>query len=88
MFNRIRHAFRALRGGQAVDRQLDAELRFHVDLEADLLVKHGMSPEHARTAALRKFGGVERVREECRETRGLGWFDATSRTLRYAFRSL
>jgi predicted permease len=88
MFNRLRHAFRALRGGRAVDRQLDDELRFHVDLEADLLVKQGMSPEQARTAALRKFGGVERVREECRETRGLGWFDATSRTLRYAFRSL
>ena len=88
MFNRIRHAFRAMRGGQAVDTQLDDELLFHVDLEADLLVKQGMSPEQARTAALRKFGGVERVREECRDTRGLGWFDATSRTLRYSFRSL
>jgi predicted permease len=88
VFNRIRHALRALRGGRAVDTQLDDELRFHVDLEADRLAREGMAPEQARTTALRTFGGVERVREECRDTRGLGWFDATSRTLRYAFRSL
>jgi putative ABC transport system permease protein len=88
MLNRIRYAFRALRGGRRADLQLDDELQFHVDLEADLLTRQGVSPERAKTMALRKFGGVERVKEECRESRGLGWLDATSRTLRYATRTL
>jgi putative ABC transport system permease protein len=88
MLNRIRYAFRALRGGRRTDLQLDDELQFHVDLEADLLTRQGVSPDRARTMALRKFGGVERVKEECRESRGLGWLDATSRTLRHATRTL
>ena len=88
MLNRIRYACRALHGGRRADLQLDDELRFHVDLEADLLTRQGVSPDRARTMALRKFGGVERVKEECRESRGLGWLDATSRTMRYATRTL
>jgi putative ABC transport system permease protein len=88
VLNRIKYAVRALRGGRRTDLQLDDELQFHVDLEADLLTRQGVAPDRARTMALRKFGGVERVKEECRESRGLGWLDAISRTLRYAFRTL
>ena len=88
MLNRIKYAFRALRRGRRADRQLDDELQFHVDLEAELLTRQGVSPDQAKTMAMRKFGGVERVKEECRESRGLGFLDATSRTLRYAIRTL
>ena len=47
--------------GRRIEREFDEELRFHIDMETDLNVRRGMSPAAARTAALRAFGGVERV---------------------------
>ena len=82
------HALRAWRARHRIDGQLDDELRFHVDLETDLLVRQGTSRDEARTSALRKFGGMERVKEECRDSRGLGWLDGIARSVRYALRTL
>jgi putative ABC transport system permease protein len=71
-----------------MDADLDAELGFHVDLEAERLVAQGMAPDDARTTALRRLGGMERVKDECRDARGLRVLDAAGRSLRYALRTL
>ena len=53
---------------------LDEELRFHLEMETQRLVREeGMSPEEAARVAAVSFGGVERTKEEVREARGLGW---------------
>ncbi len=52
---------------------LDDELRFHLELEAERLVREGVEPAEARRRAAVSFGGVERTKEEVREARGLGW---------------
>src|SRR5664279_1575651 len=48
----------------------------------------GMSPEEARQAALRAFGGVEQIKEQARDQRSLPWLEHLGQDLRYAWRSL
>jgi predicted permease len=71
-----------------LDADLDEELRAHIDLAIEENQKRGMSPEQARTAALRDFGGVTQVKESYRSQRGLPWLEETGRDFRYAVRRL
>ncbi len=81
---RIRALFRKDR----LDVTLDEELRFHLEMETDRLVGGGMAPEAARLAARRNFGGVEQVKEICRDRRGLPAVEALARDLALAVRTL
>src|ERR1700693_4566932 len=78
---------RLLKRGE-MERHLDAELRFHFDgLVADKL-RAGMSEPEARRNARLEFGGLEQVKEECRDARGLAWLAGIFYDLRFALRSL
>jgi putative ABC transport system permease protein len=79
---------RSLFRGTRVERELDDELRFHVEEHARELVERGMSPAAARTAALRAFGGVERVKESVRDTWHVRLVRDLAQDLRYAARTL
>jgi putative ABC transport system permease protein len=67
---------------------LDAEVRTHLEMLAEENIRRGMSPEAARHAAHREFGGVEQTKESYREQRGLPFFDALLQDLRFALRLL
>jgi predicted permease len=71
-----------------VKREIDEELRFHVEQRSAENIAKGMTPEEAAREARKRFGNVQSVREECRETRGAIFFEATLRDLRFAFRQL
>jgi putative ABC transport system permease protein len=88
VISRLVRRLKAVFRGGALDGQLDAELQFHIDLEAARFERQGMPPDQARTTALRGFGGVERVREECRDARKTSWAETVARNARYAFRLL
>jgi predicted permease len=77
----------ALRRG-ALDEQLDEEIRAHLEMQADEYVRQGMTPEDARFAALRRFGGIDQVKEECRDRRGVPLLESFVRDLRYGLRLL
>src|SRR5215470_1154637 len=79
---------RALVRRTRVDDELDAEMRDHIARETKANVARGMSEDEARRAALVAFGGVERFREETRDTRALQWIDTALQDLRYALRGL
>ena len=79
---------RALVRRTRVDEELDLELRDHLTRETKANIARGMSEAEARRAALVAFGGVERFREETRDTRALQWIDTTLQDLRYALRGL
>jgi predicted permease len=79
---------RALRQAAALDRQLDAEVRFHIDMEAQKYVVQGVSPDEARRRALRSFGPMAKYTEEARDARGVGWIEALAADLRYGVRTL
>jgi putative ABC transport system permease protein len=79
---------RSLISGAAVDRELDEELRFHVERQTEANVADGMTPQAARTAALRAIGGVEQRKEECRDTRRVSTIENLGRDVRMAFRQM
>ena len=79
---------KALFGRHELDRDLDEELRAHIDLAIEDNLKLGMSIVQARTEALKTFGGVTQTREAYRVRRGLPLIDEFARDLRFSTRQL
>ena len=65
------------------ERELDAELRDHLERQVTENIHRGMSPEEARRSATLRIGGVEKVKEECREERPAHWITDLWRDLRH-----
>jgi putative ABC transport system permease protein len=87
MPGRLWRRLRALLRRGELDRELDEELRYHLEREAELHAAEGMGPEEARLAALRDFGGVTQSKEECREARGVRLFEDMWQDVRYGLRT-
>src|SRR5918994_6521683 len=85
---RLSHRVRALREGGGMDRELDAEVKFHIEMETDKYIREGMTPDAARTKALRNFGPMEKHKEEARDARGVSWLEELLQDLRYGVRTL
>ncbi len=88
MLNKLRLRIRALFFKSRLEEELDEEVRFHLEREIEENIARGMSPEEARMAALRSFGGVERVKEESRDERGVRFLKEVWQDLRYGGRML
>jgi len=71
-----------------VEQELSEELRFHLERLTEENVAKGMMPEEARYAALRELGGVEQVKEECRDMRRVNWIENCLQDARYGARML
>jgi predicted permease len=71
-----------------VERELDAELQFHLEQDIAEQLAAGRSLEDARARALRAFGGIAVVKDACRESLGLRLADAARHDLRHAARTL
>lgn len=72
-----------------LEREMDEEMRFHVEMEAEELHRvHGLSAEEARRRALIAFGGVERHKEAGRDARWYGWLEGMSLDLKLGLRML
>jgi putative ABC transport system permease protein len=70
------------------ERQLDAELRFHLERQVAHYVAGGMTPEEARRRARLEFGGLDQVKEECRGV-GAAWLVETLiQDMRFGLRQL
>ena len=54
-------------GSEAIEREVDEELRFHLELLTEQHLQHADTLEEARASALRRFGNVEQVKDECVE---------------------
>ena len=68
------------------DRELNDEIRSHLEEATDDYIARGMSRKDARDAALRDFGGVTQVAQVYRESRRFAWLEQLLLDLRYAFR--
>src|SRR5262245_10013457 len=71
-----------------LERELDDEVRFHLEMQIEDNLRAGMNPRDARNAAMRSFGGLERMKETYRERRTLALVETTAQDLRYAVRTL
>jgi putative ABC transport system permease protein len=78
----------ALLRSRQLDRDIDDEITSHLAEATDEYMQQGLSPEDARLAALRSFGGVTQSKEVCRQVRSLMWLDDLRQDLRYALRTL
>src|SRR5438477_11531295 len=70
------------------ERDLDKELRLHIEQQIADYIAAGVSPEESRRRAQFEFGGLERVKEEVRDTRWETHVDNLVRDFRYALRTL
>jgi predicted permease len=81
---RIRSLFRR----KAVETELDDELRFHFERQVDKYVNSGLTRAEALRRAGIDFGGLDQVKEECREARGVQILETLFQDVRYALRML
>jgi len=88
MLNKLKLRLRALFFKSKMEEQLDEEVHFHLEREIEENIARGMTLEEARYAALRSFGGVERVKEESRDVRGVRLLEEGWQDLRYGARML
>ncbi len=79
---------RTLFGARALDRDFEQELDAHLALLAHDYERRGMRPDEARRAARLRLGGVETLKDQHRDTRGLPAIDTIRQDLRYALRTL
>src|SRR5918996_4255978 len=78
----------ALLRARRMDREIDDEIASHLAEATDEYIRQGLSPEDARRAARRSFGGVTQTKEVYRQVRSFTWLDDLRRDLRYALRML
>jgi predicted permease len=70
------------------DRDIEKELRFHIESQVQENLRQGMPPAEARRQAILMFGGPTQIGEECRELRALHWLKTLMADLGYAVRTL
>ncbi|HXX22619.1 MAG TPA: ABC transporter permease [Terriglobia bacterium] len=80
--------FRSLFERGHVEQELSDELRFHLEKLVEEKVAKGMTPEGARYAALRELGGVEQIKEECRDMRRVNYIENLIQDIRFGIRTL
>src|SRR5262249_39120602 len=80
-------AFRR-RCGMNREKKLEKELQFHLEQHTADLIANGHPPAEARRIARMELGGVEQVKEACRDARPTRWMEDLFQDLRYALRLL
>lgn len=85
---RLRSLARMIFRAKRWRRELNDELRFHIEERADQLQRSGMTYDEAVRRARVEFGAVGTYTERCREAHGARWLDELSRNLVYAWQSM
>ena len=89
ILRRLARRLRALVHRDSLNRDVDAEMRMHLELEAEELVRdRGLAPEEARRQAALAFGGVDRYAEAHHDARGVRWLEEVVQDARYSARAL
>lgn len=70
----------------SVEKELDDELRYHLERETERLTQSGMPAVEARRRAVIAFGGIEQMKEATRDVRGTRYLDHATRDLTHAVR--
>jgi len=86
MFNDLWFRLRLLWRGRRSDRELDDELQRHLEHETQKLMASGLDAAEARRRAIVRFGALERVKEECRDARGIAAVTTIAQDASYAIR--
>ena len=85
---RIRAWLGAMLKRSRMERDMDAELRFHIESYAEDLARSGLPREEALRRARVEFGGLEQTKEQCRDARGVTLVHSLLQDGRYGLRML
>src|SRR5215510_8031604 len=88
MFRKLFHRLRMSLRRRKIENEMDAEMRFHMEMEAAKNLSRGMTEEEARLAARRDFGGVEQVKEAYRDLSRFRRLEEFWQDARYGARTL
>src|SRR5262245_60830412 len=88
MLRKLFHRLRAQLRRMKIERELDRELQFHLEMETAENIRRGMSEEEARRAARLSFGGVEQTKESYRDIARFRRLEDLWQDLRYGARML
>ncbi|MGH7577264.1 MAG: ABC transporter permease, partial [Longimicrobiales bacterium] len=84
----VRYWLRAALRRGVTERDLDDELRFHIERETEKYLAQGLTRDEALRRARTAFGGLDQVKEDARDVRGARWLEETWQDARYGFRAL
>ncbi len=88
MLSDICFRLRSLVRRKTVEAELDDELRFHFDQQVKKYLRTGLPREEAVRRARLLFGGIDQVKEDCRDARGVNLMDILLQDMRYGLRML
>jgi putative ABC transport system permease protein len=88
LWSRVRSRLRATLWRSRLEREMDTELRFHLEAYAEDLVRSGVPRQEAMRRARLEFGGIQRAKEECRDAKGANVIEAGIQDIRYGLRML
>src|SRR6202790_4351998 len=73
---------------ERLEADLDKELRFHFESQVADKVRSGTPESEARRLTRLEFGGIEQIKEDCRERRGTMWLESLLQDVKFALRQL
>ncbi len=88
MFRKLSLRLRSLFRSPAVDRELDDEVRHHLEMQQEELIRRGIPASQAAALAHRQFGNTTLHKEECRDARNLAWLENIAQDFLHSFRTL
>ena len=88
MLSDLLYRLRSLVRRKSVEVELDEELRFHLEQQVEKYVRRGLDRSEAARRARLTFGGLEQLKEECRDARGVRLFETLLQDSRYALRMM
>src|SRR5260370_9921429 len=88
MWNALLLRLRSLFRRKNVEAEVDEELRFHFEKQVSKFMQSGMAPDEAKRLARLEFGGIEQLKEEHRDARGVTFIETLLQDLRYGQRVL
>lgn len=83
LYIRLRSLFRRT----AAEMELDQELHFHLEQQAEKYMQAGLTREQALRRLRLEFGGLAQIKEDCREARGIAFLETMAQDVRYALRT-
>jgi len=87
ILSQLRSWLRSILHRSHTERDMDAELRFHLETYADDLIRRGVPRDEALRRAHLEFGGLERAKEGCRDARGISFLESFLQDLRFGART-
>src|SRR5579871_1015826 len=84
----VRQRLRSLFASEKQDREMQEELRQHLDQQIQENIARGMAPDEARLSAIHAMGGLEQIEQQCRDARGSSFLEDLLQDLRYGIRQL